>query len=391
MEFILNLVLDKSKLFANTILFLISLKLIISPWSVGDYQLHAVLILNYFLDSAILLSVIFGAIGSKVGYSFIYKSAIFSGLIYIISTLIYTKASFLDAISAHLKIYLPLLVFPVLLKQLQFDSKGFIGNVKLFSFMTIILIFIGFIFLPVSYNRMVAWLPSYFGGLHSTSYVALMLGFVIYALLLYDEIKPKYAFLLISALSLLIFFGWGVRTATLAMLIFILGLSIDYIRFGDKPILKHVFLFFAAVFFVLIFYFGISDEIDNFSSGRISMYKDKYAQLMSNDFLNWLIGNGAGSDLIETDVWWWAAKGSHSDLITMIVEAGIIYLGVFLWTIFRVSASQNWQTKCMLAAVLVTSTVSNGIFVRPIAGYIFAIVLVMFVGYELYKKRSFYM
>ena len=97
--------------------------------------------------------------------------------------------------------------------------------------------------------------------------------------------------------------------------------------------------------------------------------------------LAWIIGNGAGSDLIETDIWWWAAKGAHSDVITFLVEGGIISLISIMYCCYWVFIRVDYHGKLIMVGLLFTSVISNGYLVRPEAAYLLCFALALcFVG-----------
>jgi hypothetical protein len=119
-------------------------------------------------------------------------------------------------------------------------------------------------------------------------------------------------------------------------------------------------------------------DLDTLSSGRLTMYSDKFEMLSGYSFFEFLFGRGYGSDLIVTEKWWYDEKGSHSDLITYVVENGIFYLIIFLTLILSFIPNfrkLNLIFFSLLVGYLMTSLISNGIAVRPLAGYIFFILL----------------
>ena len=108
------------------------------------------------------------------------------------------------------------------------------------------------------------------------------------------------------------------------------------------------------------------------------MYGEKIDQLAGYNFFEWLFGKGSGSDLIITEIWWWEKKGAHSDVITFLIENGIIYLLLFIYMFIKLailSVKVNLIYLVILLGCLFSSTISNGIFSRPIAGYIMFMVL----------------
>tara|TARA_R110001592_G_scaffold148193_1_gene372973 strand:- start:4420 stop:4857 length:438 start_codon:yes stop_codon:yes gene_type:complete len=138
--------------------------------------------------------------------------------------------------------------------------------------------------------------------------------------------------------------------------------------------------------FMITFIFDFR-TFDNFTSGRISMYSEKLDQLSNNTFFNWLLGNGAGSDLIMTDFWWWAAKGAHSDFITFLVEGGLIYFGLTSYTVIKFYKLLNRsEGKLLLISFIFTSLISNGYLVRPLPSYLFFFTLAII--YAFFNKRD---
>ena len=183
-------------------------------------------------------------------------------------------------------------------------------------------------------------------------------------------------------------FGWGVRTASIGCVLYFVGLLTSRLLFKDKHVLN-TFLPLALAFPVGVMPLMDKGSVDDVSSGRISMYIAKYDQLMSNDFFQWFIGNGYLSDLILTDVWWWAPKGAHSDIITFLVEGGLIYLGGFIFVIVHfIRTQKNLAEKLIVVAILSTSLFSNGVFARPIASYLLSLVFVLYFANQQLRNKN---
>lgn len=369
-----------NRFLANLVFASIAIKLIISPWSTGDLQVPVGQVLNYSCDGLLLLSAVLGVLCIQRRFLFLYLSFGVTGFSYALSSFFYTDLPPWQMLNFHLKIYLPLLVFPVLFTYYQLDRAAFLLAVKRLSLLVGMLLIIGLLILPSSMNRLEAWWPTYFSGLHSTAYAALMLIFLAYGLYKHGQISLVLTVSIVIALSISIYFGWGVRTATLSSLVFLLGLASIHFSYEGRLMLRYVIVAMPMMFVALIILFIFVGDVDQLASGRLSMYTEKYQQLMGNSFLQWVIGNGYGSDLIETDIWWWAAKGAHSDLITMLVEGGGVYLFVFCLVSYKLYCMGGWQLKFMLLAVFITAIISNGIFVRPIAGYLLSASLVLFLN-----------
>ena len=381
---------SKDKAALNIILLAIAVKLAISPWATGDFQMPIGQIINYTCDGLVLFTVLLGFPSTSARFLYIYLIAILTGVVYAVSTLLFASEPLWVMFSTHLKIYLPLLAFPVLFRAYEIDPASFITAVKRVAMFAGLLLLIGLITLPNSMNRMEVWWPSYFGGLHSTAYIALMLVFIVYILMLIGELGGKLAVIVILTLSLCIYFGWGVRTATLAFFVFLIGVVITRVNYDRKSISQPVILFVLMLVIILVPLLSFEDGVlDKLTSGRLSMYAEKYDQLMKNSIAQWLLGNGYGSDIIESDVWWWEAKGAHSDIITMLVEGGVLYLVGFLVILYRLFIEGSNVFKCVLLAVLSTSLFSNGVFVRPIAGYLLTLIFVISFSRGLPARRKF--
>lgn len=376
------------KVYINIALCSLCVKLLISPLATGDYLLSFVSDFNQLLDILILCCVILYIPFTLKQFSFLYIIAFISGLTYCLSTMIYTDNNVTSAITSHFRIYLPLLFFTMLASYFSKNIKfGIIISKWLCLFISILLI-AGLILLPYSGNRGDVWLPSYFGGVHTTAYVALSVFFILYALLVTGEISKKImiasGFMILATISL----GWGVRTVTGAALIFIALLISTSLKTKDTTLFTSFFPLTIAVLFCIIILFVATPEFDIFTSGRISMYLEKVDQLVQNESLSWLIGNGAGSDLIVTDVWWWEAKGAHSDLLTFLVEGGIIYLFLIMLVFFKIY--QNFihsNIKFIVVAFLFTIIFSNGLITRPLPAYVFYVSLALAFAY-LYKESD---
>ncbi len=191
----------------------------------------------------------------------------------------------------------------------------------------------------------------------------------------------------IYSLFLLVFFsitfGWGIRTVSLSLVIF--AYSIMHERYlGKIKNYNYFALFFAIVTSLIWFLFYFDwDYYSRITSGRLSMYEVKFDQLMENGFTQWIFGNGAGSDIVEKS-FWWGAKGAHSDLITSLVEGGLIFLAIFIYLhYFLYNTVRFTNAKYLILPVLFSGIVSNGFLSRPVAMYI---LMLAFAGF--YSQRS---
>jgi len=239
---------------------------------------------------------------------------------------------------------------------------------------------VGFATLPNAVNRDETWWPAYFDGLHSSSYVLFACALIGYVLLKSRVYRSGGTKLILIATILFccwaFLFAWGVRTVIFASVI---GYLLYRVR---APYIATAVVFFviiaAQVYGAVGFDYEFKD-FDMFTSGRLSMYQEKMNQLSRNDLMGWIIGNGYGSDLIQTDVWWWGEKGAHNDFLTFLVENGALYVAVFCMILRALlkACKENPFALCMAYSMIFTSLVSNGYFVRPLPAYILFLSLYM--------------
>jgi hypothetical protein len=173
--------------------------------------------------------------------------------------------------------------------------------------------------------------------------------------------------------------GWGVRSAALALLVVVVGTYVNPRNFNPLGVLFALVIAGVGILSALI---GLDVlpffAADVLTSGRLSMYNEKIDFLRTYSLIDWLFGRGAGSDLMISTVWWWAEKGAHNDFMTLTVEHGLVFLTVVLATIRMLyKRIGGLAEKSILAAVLLTSMVSNGYLVRPVPFYCLVFPLVL--------------
>lgn len=357
-----------------SIIFL-GIKLLISPnFNSSDLEVVEDKTMSYLCDFVILVCCLscFKIIHKKFYFIFTYFAIMF--FTFSMATIYYDGTIF-EAVKSLLRIFVPFLFFSVISSYFYHRKDELVALSKFFIGFVIILTLIGLVFLPPSVNRWDEtneglWWPAYFSGLHTTTYIAIASSFVIFSMYkigcLTKHITASYFVVIFLAVA----FGWGVRTTTLSMIVLI-GTSFYYERFSHnlsvRAVIQVGFLLLIGFYSVILFDWA---SVDALSSGRLSMYEFKYYQLMDNSILAWLIGNGAGSDLVETDFWWWEAKGAHSDVLTFLVEGGMVFLVLFLLILLKlVKLIPGDSIKSIVFALFITSVVSNGFFVRPLALY----------------------
>jgi len=59
-------------------------------------------------------------------------------------------------------------------------------------------------------------------------------------------------------------------------------------------------------------------------SGRVDSWAGRLVEFVDRDFATQMLGRGPYSDYQVTELWYWAEKNAHSDLVTILMEFGII-------------------------------------------------------------------
>lgn len=308
-------------------------------------------------------------------YFLVYEAFLLSVLSFLVSTMLHSGDLF-SALSSVSRLYTPLLLFSVLVVLHKDCPDSLLAKIKILFFAVTCLIVIGFVFLPMMANRnegdfINLWWPAYFLDLHTTSYVATALAYMAFVII--GSSLQKW-FRVFSAVAIpiifIIAFGWGIRTATLSIIFFYMAVLIPLLV--KKANVDLYYLALAIIFVMSAFYAGSNFEsVSQFSSGRLDMYVAKIDQLGMNDIFSWLIGNGVGSDLIYTDIWWWAPKGAHNDFLTYLVEGGIFFLAVLLYVIYTLyKSTECYYARMMFISIVLPSFFSNGFLMRPVALYV---------------------
>lgn len=305
---------------------------------------------------------------------FIFQVSIFLYFINILTGLL-NGISLFSSINYSLKLFAPIYLFFALIIAHYKNGFDLKKNMKNVIKVCLVLTFIGLLFFDPSFNRGAFFLPIYFSGNHTHSYI-LVCCFIGISYLLFRSDKKKWmvVFLLASFTFLLV--GYNIRTSLVLYLIYIIVMLYLCNNMFKYLIVKGIIVILPLL--ILVVFIKYKVDLDYFSSGRLSMYAEKIDQLSRNSFLEWTFGSGYGSDLIVIDAWWWEKKGAHSDVITYLVENGIIYLGFFFLTIISLLillGKINMIYCSLILGYFITGTISNGLLSRPLAAYVFFTVL----------------
>ena len=264
---------------------------------------------------------------------------------------------------------------------LSFRDK--ISSRLLYSLAGLIILFALFIALTqpmISLGGKMRLHPFTGGGPHASGF-AMALSIII----LYELIKNK----TISILSGLVFIipaltltlGYQVRVTWVLLVAFFATEIILWVRNniwkGQFFLLMISQFLIALIAFILLLLSMFVDfsTISDFSSGRLSVYLERFNMLSLRTIIPFLFGTGPGSDLIASDTWWWAAKVSHSDFIRFTVEGGILALVAIILYMWSVRKIGKISALPYIIALISSSMISNALFERPAVFPLFFIAL----------------
>ena len=341
--------------------------------SVSPFNSSALLNIYYFVDYVIIIVSLYSMILFK-GAINVFSILLTIGALFLIYSLssIYIGISIDTIASSFLRTFSPLIMFIALINKND-GSNNLKFNIPLYlPIVVITLSLIGYLIFSASENRGENFWPTYTDGLHTQSYCLIAVYITIY---IYTSTKKGiFHYVLLAAFFYALAYGYNVRT-TISMLILFLGLVYYYEKLRHKvpPGFFHFFFSLGIGLLIIfcLFIFQIEDY-DMFSSGRLSMYAFKFHDISQRTFIEILFGKGVGSDLVVTDIWWWDAKGSHNDYLTIFVENGLIYLVsfiIFIRYLYFKLVSDTW-IRSILTVYLMSSLISNGFISRPLPSYL---------------------
>lgn len=272
------------------------------------------------------------------------------------------------------KFIAPLLVLSACL--LNQNATGGAASARAIVWWVVALAVAGLAFVEPSFRNGQEWLPAYFSGAHTSAYVGIFT--VCIAVTVRDrEWWRLFPALPVVALLYMVVLGWGVRTA-----IFSAAIAIAYIVF--KRASSNHKLLLASLGSLAILSLGVfalasghvtSASLEEFSSGRTSVWLSRLGQIGSRSPVEWLLGTGIGSNVTYSEVWWWELKDSHNDFLAVAYEQGAVGLGLtlmFMLSVYRLGPrSMAWNAVWLM--YLVCSVLSNGLMFRPTAAYVFVL------------------
>jgi O-antigen ligase len=106
-------------------------------------------------------------------------------------------------------------------------------------------------------------------------------------------------------------------------------------------------------------------DYDQLSSGRTDAYAQRIAIIFNRDLIQFMLGTGAGSEMLTNDIWWWEAKNSHNDFVDIAIQAGLVGLTLVIAMIAVIVARLDRIQLPLFVAFILSSTISNGLIARP--------------------------
>ncbi|MDO6164544.1 O-antigen ligase family protein [Paenarthrobacter aurescens] len=100
-------------------------------------------------------------------------------------------------------------------------------------------------------------------------------------------------------------------------------------------------------------------------SGRLDAWNERLHIFLNESFIFQLFGGGAYSDYRVTPLWWWEEKSAHSDLVTLIMEFGLVGLLFFVICIIATRRMLSPVGSMALTAALAGMVLSNTLLDRP--------------------------
>jgi hypothetical protein len=381
----------------NLFFYTVILKLLISPLVTGynESSFYINEFILFFPDIILInISVLLYIKETDRSKNFLSRLILFQVIFVIISNLI-NDIGLIKSLQNLVRTLLPisLIYFLCFQKKIILHKKLIKLAIGLIFIISILNIY-AFINFSPEYNRVIKFLPSYFGGVHTSTYILLSTYFLLFTIYQTSHKSLQFKFFLtiytIFCLYMIIY-GWGVRTIFLSFLLFYI------LYYLSTKNIKNPFSNFLIIIFIIIFLtitlveFNIIfiENIDLLASGRLSMYDQKILLIKNFTITEFSFGKGFGSDLILTDVWWWGSKGSHNDFITIFFENGILFFILFVITLKKIySLFETNLTKIFFLTIIFTSLISNGFIVRPMAMYVMVLVFLIANNYKKINRNA---
>ncbi len=275
------------------------------------------------------------------------------------------------------RLYIPMLVyiaFTCCIDKVNLNTfhKKMFGLIIFATLLSIV----GLYFMPENFNHGEFKLPTYFSGLHKSSYIFCFLLIATFICSKFVPLLYKIP-LFISALYMfyMIVEGWGIRTPFLAVIFFFYCYFTNRLTKSIRLTLNYTLI---MLFILMIFSFGSDIDWNKVSSGRLLMWETKVYMFVSSSPFEALLGKGYGSDYIEVGDWW-GEKDSHNNYLQTLTELGVFGVCFLILTIYLLFKAQPSKTSMLLVlSYAITGMFSNGVIYRVLPSYIFILILIYF-------------
>lgn len=114
---------------------------------------------------------------------------------------------------------------------------------------------------------------------------------------------------------------------------------------------------------------------ESIGSGRLDSWLLRLNEFTLRDLPTMLAGRGPYSDYQVTDLWWWEEKNAHSDVVTMLMEFGLIGLGAVLFAGVAYYKGSSEVERLAFIAVAFGAAASNAFLDRPMVSVAWGMVL----------------
>jgi len=218
-------------------------------------------------------------------------------------------------------------------------------------------------------------------GIHSSAF-AVIGAAVICAPAMFQRGALRWIMVAAVMVAVALLQGYLVRAAMVTALVYLAGWSYLALSRSVSPMLASLVAMLAllggCVGLALVVQFGIAGDfvdLDLFSSGRFSAWSDRLQDFRSRSVIELLFGAGPGSDFDYLGRWRAVMKNSHSDFLGIAFEAGLtglIAIGAAGWMILKRVSPDGFP---IVAAIFVSSMITNGVFARPTVFSLFIIAL----------------
>jgi len=363
----------------NTLLFIVA----------GIYSIFGHIILPGILQEAVAgiasIFLVLAACLPIVRHGVAYLDIRSFALVISICTILMTY-TFLNSMDTPLSAYIPMIIrnlagISALVYFTRYNGT-ILAGAKLTIYAIVAIVALGYTALHGAYDYAGILRPQPFSGedaVHSSSYIvcAAFLGLVL--MRVRREIG-WFAFCLLGLPLLGLLLAYQVRTTWVMTLVFFAVLLFQAIRRGTTRRMFSAMLGMglAACILMLLaltFFYLPNLDVTELSSGRTSTYAERFSMLAERSAGQLLFGGGLGSDMFYSSIWWWAAKDSHNDLLSITIEQGLVGL-LMVFIILGVSLRHaNSLQVAVLLSFVSGSLISNALLSRPMPAVLFLAIM----------------